>query len=88
MIKSVTRVTPAPILSRQQRAIMQDLVNGYTPQEIAIRLQLKHATIRKYMARVREKMNTPTMYQCVALVVQAGMVNPPSSEGILDEIRR
>lgn len=85
MTNAVTRVTP-PTLSRRQLAIMQDLVNGYTPKEIALRLQLRHATIRAYMARVRVKMNTPTMYQCVALAVQTGLVAP--QEEILDEIRR
>jgi DNA-binding NarL/FixJ family response regulator len=77
MTNPVTRVTAHVALSRQQLAIMQDLVNGYTPKEIALRLRLQHATIRAYMARVRAKLNTPTMYQCVALVVKHGMVQPP-----------
>jgi DNA-binding NarL/FixJ family response regulator len=64
------------ILSPQQMAIMQYLVDGYSIKDISQKMGIQNGTIKKYLLRVRAKTKTQSMYQCIAALVAQGVVMP------------
>jgi DNA-binding CsgD family transcriptional regulator len=67
--------TPKSKLSPQQQIIMQYLVNGFTPKEISQKMGITSMTVAKYITRVRKKFGVKSVYQCIAVLVNNGVVD-------------
>ena len=65
---------PAKLLSPQQTAIMQHLVNGLTVKEVASVMNLATATVRKHVNKARRKLNAKTHTHAIALAVASRSV--------------
>lgn len=65
---------PVTDLSPQQLKIMQYLVDGLIPKEIAEKLGIRQGTVKKYMNRVLIKTGAQTTYQCIAILAVRGVV--------------
>jgi DNA-binding NarL/FixJ family response regulator len=48
---------PLPVISQQQRIVLDLLQQGKTVKEIAYQLKLGEATIRTHITRIKEKLN-------------------------------
>lgn len=65
---------PVKLLSPQQTAIMQHLVNGLTVKEVASVMHLATATVRKHVNKARRKLDAKTHDHAIALAVAYGEV--------------
>jgi DNA-binding NarL/FixJ family response regulator len=61
-------------LTPRQLQMLQELVNGLTPGEIAAKLGLKLCTVRAYLRQSRERLQAATLAQTVARAVTLGIV--------------
>jgi len=61
-------------LTRQEQAVLVDLINGHTQKETARRLGLALATVKYHMTRLRSCTGSRTLAQLAAKAVADGLV--------------
>ena len=77
----ITEIVPeskplAPNLSGRQINVLQLLSKGYSPDQIALKLNLSMPTIRLHMTKLKEKFGTSSRDQMMAMAGQFGLCNP------------
>jgi DNA-binding NarL/FixJ family response regulator len=82
----ITEIVPeskplAPNLSGRQINILQLLSKGYSPDQIALKLNLSMPTIRLHMTKLKEKFGTSSRDQMMAMAGQLGLCNPYEDMG-------
>jgi DNA-binding NarL/FixJ family response regulator len=65
-----------PKLSMRQASVLQLLSNGYSPEQIALKLNLSMPTIRLHMTKLKEKFGTSSRDQMMAMAGQMELCNP------------
>ena len=67
---------PAVIFSRREVDCLTLLVQGLTDAEIAVRLEIKHATVRFHLDGARRKTRARSRTHLAALAVALGVARP------------
>jgi DNA-binding CsgD family transcriptional regulator len=65
-----------PKLSQRENEVLQHLANGFSPEQIALRLGIKVRTVRKYLANLVLKFNTCSRDQLMARAGYLKLCNP------------
>jgi DNA-binding CsgD family transcriptional regulator len=66
-------VTIRPLSEREQ-AVIEMLISGMTPKEVALSLGISRRTVSSYVYRVQIKTRQRTMLSAIAYVVANGLV--------------
>ncbi|HOG77079.1 MAG TPA: helix-turn-helix transcriptional regulator [Anaerolineaceae bacterium] len=69
-------------LTRQEKRVLQFLVNGYTPVEIYNVLHISERSVRRYMNHLRDKFRAKTLLHMLAKAVALGMAWPDLSDDL------
>lgn len=77
--------TPEPRdihLTRQEKRVLQFLVNGCTPVEIYHALHISERSVRRYMNSLKDKFRAKSLLHMVAMAVALEIAQPDMSEDL------
>jgi DNA-binding CsgD family transcriptional regulator len=63
------------MLSPQQQKCLQDLANGYTTKQVAIRLGISIRTVEKHLSAAKHKLKAVSLYQAIKLALKKRFIN-------------
>lgn len=72
---------PSDRLTARQQDVLQCLADGLSTDEIGLRLELSHNTVRNHVQRILNRLGAHSKLEAVAIALREGLVRPPAPSG-------
>ena len=75
-MKTYTQANPLSGLSAREREVLKLVVKGRTSKEIAIRIDVKPASVDTYRSRIMAKLKIHDVASLVRFAIRKGLIRP------------